>query len=80
MVGFGDVRSEKRVTRPRGKIQELPGKCPSSTISSRNRGKTYRREYRSSRRFTIGVPVTAHLLLAFNAQTALAVLLERDLQ
>ena len=41
---------------------------------------SHRREYKSSSRFTIGVPVTAHLLLAFNVQTALAVLLDRDLQ
>ena len=55
-------------------------------VSSSRRGElerdieTYRMEYKSSNRFTIGVPVTAHLLLAFNAHTALAVLLVRDLQ
>ena len=53
---------------------------PSAPSAAENWRETYRREYKSSNRFTIGVPVTAHLLLAFNAQTALAVLLARDLQ
>ena len=41
---------------------------------------TYRSEKRSSRRLTMGVPVTAQRRLAFKAYTAFAVLLCRDLQ